>query len=204
MRRRANDPHPLETEGAQVGYCQIGGSTQPCTQEECAEFGGGYGDNPVGDGCFLLSVMSDEHSKMMAANFIYPTMLAFRDEICQRTPLGRRFVRYSEEFHDEAADIARKNPDLITDLLWLMTYVTPYWQAMLGQKPYSGASAVTPVGVLASEFRPSTYRSVLELIRKLKQHASPRFVTAAADLEETLSRFVGLTPEEALREMRRD
>ena len=187
-----------------MGYCQIGGTTQPCTPEECSEFGGGYGDNPVQDGCFLLSVMTDEHSRMMAANFIYPTMLAFRDEICRRTTLGRRFVRYSEEFHDEARDIARKNPELITDLLWLMTYVTPFWQAMLGQRPHSGPPASTPIGVLASEFRPSTYRSILQLTAKLKQHASPRFVIAAKDLEDTLARFVGLTPEEALRELRRD
>ena len=187
-----------------MGYCQVGGSTQPCTQEECSEFGGGYHDEPVQDGCFLLSVMPDEHSKMMAANFIYPTMLAFRDEICRRTPLGRRFVRYSEEFHDEAKGIASQNPELITDLLWLMTYVTPFWQAMLGQTPQSGAQAATPIGVLSSEFRPSTYRSIRELIAKLKQHASPGFVAAADDLEETLARFVGLTPTEALRELRRD
>jgi hypothetical protein len=186
-----------------MGYCQVGGSTQPCTPEDCAEFRGKYFDNKSPLSCFLLSVLGDERAILMTATLIYPAMIQFRDDILLRTPLGRHFVGYVDEFYEEAKRIARKDPALITEIVWLCTYVGPYVQAMLGQKPYADGLGETPIRLLASELRPGTYKAVLSVVNRFKARGSKRFVAALNELEQTLSGFVGLSPEEALRRLRR-
>jgi hypothetical protein len=185
-----------------MGYCSLGGSKQQCTPEECAEQGWQY--SPTVDGCFLLSVLDDERAILLTATQIYPALTDFRDRILRRTRLGRRFDGYFERFYDEAKEIARSDPELVTDVVWLVTYVGPFVQSMLGQKPYSGAPGETPIGVLATEFRPSTHRVALGVIAKFRAKGSPELKTALDDLEDTLSRFVGLGPVEATRKLREE
>jgi hypothetical protein len=188
-----------------MGYCQVGGNTQPCTQEECAEAGGNYFDSPDDHpgGCFLLSVLGDERAILMAGTMMYPTMIQFRDEIMRRTPLGRRLIAYFDEFYEEAKKVARKDPKLITEVVWLSVYITPFLQVMLGLKPVPDSTIETPLSRLASQYRPSTHKAFLSVVNRFKAAGSKGFVAALNDSEKIISRFVGLSPNEALTELRR-
>jgi hypothetical protein len=185
-----------------MGYCQVGGNTQQCAPEECEEVGGSHFDEKK-DGCLLLSVLGDERAILLTATQIYPALIEFRERVLPRTPLGRHLLGYFDEFYDEAKDIARSDPELVTDIVWVTTYVSPFVQSMLGQKPYTGSPAETPIGIYATEFRPSAHRALVGVIEKFKAKGSREFVAALEDFERTLSRFVGLGPSEALRELRR-
>lgn len=183
-----------------MGYCQVGGNTQPCTPDECAEFGK-YFDKP--NGCFLLSVLEDERAILMASTLIYPSMIQFRDEVMRRTPLGRRFIAYFDEFYEEAKAVAAKDPKLVTEVVWLATYISPFIQSMLGQKPVPDSTLDTPLRRLAFEYRPATHKAFVSVIRRFKARASKKFAAALDDSEKIIGRFVGLTPPDALRELRR-
>lgn len=187
-----------------MGYCQIGGNTQSCTPDDCAEFGGNYVDDPSDypGGCFLLSVLDDERAILMVGTLMYPSMIRFRDDIMRRTPLGRQFIAFFDEFYEEAKVVARKDPGLVTEIVWLATYIAPFIQAMLGEKPT--ASAVeTPTSRMASEYRPATHRAFSSVVARLKKGGSKKFGKALDEAERLVARFVGMTPEDALREMRR-
>jgi hypothetical protein len=187
-----------------MGYCSLGGTKQPCTQEECAEQGWHYSDT-VGNGkiCFLLSVLGDERAILITGTMMYPAMIQFRDDIMRRTPLGRRLIAYFDEFYEEAKRLARKDPKLVTEVVWLAIYVSPFIQAMLGQKPVPDSTIETPLSRLASEYRLSTHKAFTSVVNRFKAKGSKKFVAALTDSEKIVSRFVGLTPNEALRELRR-
>jgi hypothetical protein len=187
-----------------MGYCQVGGSTQPCTPEDCSEVGGHHVDKP-GDypgGCFLLSVLGDERAILMTGSLIYPTLIAFRDRVLRRTPVGRTFVTYFDTFYEEAKAIARADPQLVTEIVWLTTYVSPFLQAMMGAVPFDDSVGATPVHILASEYRPGTHRAFVSVLNRFRSHGGKPFVAALNDVERTLDRFIGLTPQEALRLLR--
>ena len=188
-----------------MGYCQVGGNTQACQVEECSEFDGHYFDSPDDHpgGCFLLSVLGDERAILMAGTLIYPAMIQFRDDILRRTPLGRRLIAHFDEFYEEAKNIARKDPKLITEVVWLSTYVSPFLQSMLGQKPVPDSTIETPLSRLASEYRPSTHRAFVSVVNRFKAKGSKKFAKALDDSERILSQFVGLTPAQALHRLRR-
>jgi hypothetical protein len=187
-----------------MGYCQVGGNTQQCSQEDCGEFEGHYFDKP-GDfpgGCFLLSVLGDERAILMAGTMMYPAMIQFRDKILRRTPLGRHLIGYFDKFYEEAKVVARKDPKLITEVVWLATYVSPFLQSMLGQKP-ARSSPKAPVNRLASQYRPGTHKAFASVVKRFKKAgASEQFATALDDSEQILARFVGMTPNKALRELK--
>lgn len=184
-----------------MGYCQVGGSTQPCQPEECAEIGGGYFDEPNGGACFLMSVLGDERAILMAGTLMYPAMIQFRDEIMRRTPVGRHLIAYFDEFYEEAKEVARRDPKLITEVVWLAVYISPLIQTMLGQ-PQVSSPIETPNSRLASQYRPSTHRAFVSVVERFKALASAPFVAALDDSERIVSRFVGMAPDEALREFR--
>jgi hypothetical protein len=188
-----------------MGYCQVGGNTQSCTPEDCSEFDGHYFDKP-GDfpgGCFLLSVLDDERAILMAGTMMYPAMIQFRDEVMRRTPLGRKLIGYFDEFYEEAKKVARKDPKLVTEVVWLATYVSPFIQTMLGQRVVPESPIETPLSRLASEYRPSTHAAFSSVVARFKARGSKKFAAALDDSEKIISRFVGLSPHEALRELRR-
>ena len=186
-----------------MGYCQVGGSTQSCDKETCSEFGGNYFDEDNPQSCFLLSVLRDERAILMAGTMMYPVMIQFRDDVLRRTRLGRKLIAYFDEFYEEAKTIARKDPELVTEIIWLTTYVFPFLQASLGGKPVTDGARETPTSRQASQYLPSTHRAFCSVVERFKRSASKPFAEALDDSERMLAQFVGRSPQETLEELRR-
>jgi hypothetical protein len=105
-------------------WCYISpSSNEGCDPEACKEVGGKYEPKP--GLCFLLSVLDDERAILMASTLMYPAMTQFRDEVLVRYPVGQRMLRYFERFYNEAISIAKQDPDLINDVIWLKAISWP-------------------------------------------------------------------------------
>lgn len=183
-----------------MGYCQAGSSTVTCTEIDCKEIGANYSETQPGQ-CLLLTALKDERAILITSTLIYPSLVKFREGILKKTPLGRHFVDYFSEFYEEAKDIVMEDPKLLTDLVWLTTYVSPFLQAMLGERTSFSSEGITPTTLLASEFRPGTYKALNSVMAQFKTKGSKKFVAALNDAEKILSGFVGLSPEQALKKL---
>ncbi len=176
-----------------MGYCQVGGSTQACPPDDCKEIGGSHFEDSPGF-CLLLSLLKDERSILMTSTLIYPTLIEFRKSVLQETPLGKEWSRYFDRFYEEAKDIARKDRKLVTNIVWLTTYVAPFLQAMLGQKPRNP---------FAARFGQGAYNSFITVMHGFRKRGSKEFVEALDIVEKQIAPFPGMTPREALRELRK-
>ncbi|HVY76233.1 MAG TPA: hypothetical protein VG890_15495 [Puia sp.] len=185
-----------------MGYCKAMSQTTTCTKQDCDEIGANYSDDDP-NSCLLLSALKDERAILMTSTLIYPTLIKFREVILRRTPLGRQFVEYFEEFYPEAKSIVLKDPQLVTDLVWLTTYVSPYLQSMLGEKPSTSPEGITAISLLASEFRTGTYKALTSIMHRFRKQGSKKFISALDESEKILGGFVGLSPEESLRKLNR-
>jgi hypothetical protein len=185
-----------------MGWCSVGSRGESCDLATCNEIHGEYKNEP--GGCLLLSVLQDERAILMASTLMYPAIMQFRDEVLRTTPIGTRMLGYFDRFYDEAISIAQSDPELVTDIVWTMTYGSPFIRAMLGEDLSAGRYGQTPTSYLAERLRPQTVESLVSLIRRFRQAASTEFVEALNDFETAAMRFVNLTPQEALVELRRD
>jgi hypothetical protein len=184
-----------------MGWCSIGSHGEACDRATCDDIHGDYNDQPP-SGCLLLSVLQDERAILMASTLMYPAIIDFRDTLLKPSPVGARMNEYFDRFYEEAVSIARADPELVTDIVWVVEYGSPFIRAMLGEDLSARTFGQTPTTYLAERLRPQTVEALIGVIDRFRRAASPEFVAALDDFQTQVQGYVDLTPQEALVKLR--
>jgi hypothetical protein len=189
-----------------VGYCRVGSEKQSaCDPDGCATIGGQYSEDPVDKGCLLLTGIfgDDDRAALMINTHIYPSLIEFRQNILRKSRFGERMLSQYDRFHDEAVAIARSDADLVSDIIWSLSYISPFIRSMMGEQISSGSFGETPESFYAGALRSGAVQSLRRVIERLKRSASIQFSEALDEFERELRNFEGLSPREAVIALRK-
>jgi hypothetical protein len=189
-----------------MGYCQVGLEKQSaCDPDACADINGQYSEEPGKGSCLLLTgiLEEDDRAVLMINTQIYPSLIDFRKGVLHKSDLGERMLRHYDRFHDEAVGIARSDEDLVMDIIWSLSYISPFIRAMMGDQISGGIYGETPDSYYAGALRPGAVQSLRRVIERFKRSASPEFSAALTEFDHELREFEGLNPREALVAMRK-
>jgi hypothetical protein len=189
-----------------MGYCKCNSSGEETSDPEtCAEIGCVYTDEKPGGGCFLgdlLNYYAHENlgADALALLSIGPAFAAlndFRNVILAHTAVGRQMIAYHDRFNQDALLLAKANPDIFRRTLRTCLLTFTFSRAML-RCHFTGRDD-------GRHFTQRMFETAVRLINEFESKSGdPELKRALHELEAEVERYVGLTPSEALKVLRRE
>ncbi len=195
-----------------MGWCLLpGGNWEPgWSSEECAAAGGVYSEtgppsngNGGGHNCFVRTILTRSLAEaILDLGRTYQSAVDFRDEVLGSSPVGKRMIKTYYKYNPAILQIVLGNYELLAESLRTWKSILPFVRA-------TDALATGRFDELAEQHRQLRFNKrvhdrVIRLLDRLRSESEDKgFHAALSDVKEELSRYVGLTPEEALERIRR-
>jgi hypothetical protein len=193
-----------------MGWCTIGNTTfQVNSPDECngtysstpPDAGGGGGGG--GSFCFIKTIMTRSLGQnILDLGTTYDAQIAFRDDVLNGSPIGRRFVRLYYRHNPSALKLVAANPTLLGQAIHTWFIIAPFVGAVVAASSSNGGGRAGQNSRM--RFNRAIHGRVVRLLRALRaESGNPGLKRALLDVEAELRHYVGLTPEEALATIKR-
>ncbi len=186
-----------------MGVCCCGTSGEPSDRRTCEEIGCDYYEDPTTSCTCALTVLLTEYLTtqsredpviLLAAGGTYTSLYDLRDQILAKSRLGQQLLDYYHRFAEQAVTIARSDPDFIREALRVFLVGASFGRAVLREYDRRDRDAIGD-----RRFTGEAYESGIALLARFRQMApDDAFDEPIQFLEREISRFVGMTPREAL------
>ena len=187
-----------------MGWCKLpGGDWEPgWSSEGCAAAGGVYSESkpPEGD-CFLSTILTRSLAQtILELGRTYQVQMAFR-ELLQSSAVGKRMVILYYKHNPTMQLIARHDPLLLAESIntWLSVLEFVTATTVVASRNSDASPEYSKL-----RFNKQLHDRVVQLLNRFGEGSKDkRFQLALKEVEQELSRYVGLTPGEALKTLRR-
>lgn len=155
--------------------------------------------------CFVREVLTRSLGEtILELGTTFKIAVDFRDQILDRTPIGKRFLNYYYSSLVMTFAAVRENYSLIGSFIETWLALLPWVKGMLeanGEGDWHGKSEYAE----RIRFTQPSYRRVISLIDGFRSSApNEEYIRLLDDLAAEVKRYVGLNPNEALKVIRRD
>lgn len=188
-----------------MGFCTLpSGRVEPgWIPSDCRASSGTYSEtdprtNPdnTTDGpkkCFITTIMTRALSQnMLDLGKTYSAQIKFRDQVLDSSSFGKQMIALYYKFNPVLIPIALRNFGLIAKAIQVWFTIYPYVQAVVNLSE----------GISMSKelfFAKETYDEILKITDEIRRETSnTELHDALSYIEKELSKYVGLSPKEAL------